>query len=100
MADKTIQDILHELLSQNYELRAQNLALREALVTFASSVLHKPSGQLLSELATSERHWHQFLLERMEDHNPAIAAAIDQRDVSTVWKHVGGEQPPPTESTE
>ena len=95
--EEKLSDILNSLVSQNYELRAQNFALREAFLTFASSVLRRPHEDLLATLEDSEKYWHQFMLEKLEDHFPPSAAAIDQRTPSQIWIAPEDDQSPPTQ---
>ena len=83
-ADKLMQ-ILESLVAQNYELRAQNYALREALVTFAAGVLQRPALDLLSSLEDCERYWHQWILEHLEDYSPSVAAMVDRRKATDIW---------------
>jgi len=86
--------LLFELLSQNYQMRAEHLALRQAFLMFASSVSGKPRDQLLSELEAESQHWHQRLLEKLEDENPWLAARIDRREVEGLGRNEETQPPP------
>lgn len=83
-ADK-LAKILEGLVAQNYELRAQNYALREALLTLAAGVLRRPQEELLTSLEDAERYWHQWILEHLEDYSPSAAAAVDHRRAADIW---------------
>jgi len=78
-------EILERLLADSYQLRAQNCALREALVTLASGVLQRPGLELLDSLEDCERQWHQWILEHIEDFSPSTAAMLDRRKLSQIW---------------
>ena len=84
-----LTEILQSLISQNYELRAQNCALRQALVTLASSLLGRSADDLLKSLEDEERFWHQWILERLEDYNPSAAAYVDRREANEIWTPTG-----------
>lgn len=80
-----LMEILERLLAESYELRAQNLALREALVSFASGVLQRSREELLASLEQCEREWHQWILEHIEDYSPSTAAMLDRRKLTDIW---------------
>jgi uncharacterized membrane protein affecting hemolysin expression len=84
-SNQKLSEILQRLVSENYELRAQNYAFRQALVTLASSLLRRPSNDLFDSLEDEERFWHQWILERLEDHSPSAAALVDRRKANEVW---------------
>lgn len=80
-----LTEILQRLISQNYELRAQNYALRQALIALASSLLRRPTDDLFDSLEDEERFWHQWIVERLEDHSPSAAAHVDRRMANDIW---------------
>jgi hypothetical protein len=84
-SNQKITEILLRLVSQNYELRAQNYVLRQAFVTLASSVLQRPPNDLFDSLEDEEQFWHQWILERLEDHSPSAAGLVDRRKANEIW---------------
>jgi hypothetical protein len=100
METPTLADLIKELVAQGYELRAQNAALKQALVTLASGILRRPADSLLQSLEQQEKKWHQWMLEKLESENPAAAAAVDHRELEKIWLEPEDDSPdrPPASS--
>ncbi|MGA3169475.1 MAG: hypothetical protein ABSE62_00525 [Chthoniobacteraceae bacterium] len=83
------KDDLHiailELKAENLELLGKIYALETLVGFLLSSITGRSEKDIVTDLQMQEEKFHQRLLEKLENRNPALAALLDRRELSKIW---------------